>query len=574
MAPTGKWDSKDIVYMSLAGVIIAMALVEWVLWLAAFLYCLIRAFLQANKWSVRLLSAVVGILFILLRLILLPVLVVTLPLPGAITQSWPQPLVAVLRWFAFGTFAVFLTVPLLLCVYQLVSKSVGRKAMIKEKLDENTAPKVVVVMPCYHEDPDTLITAIDSVVECDYPPSCIHLFLSFDGDQIDALYLHALEKLGVLLLPSLGVVPTSIDAIYKGARITISRFPHGGKRHCQRATFRLIDRIYDQYLEKKDDLFVLFIDSDCILDRLCLQNFMYDMELSPGNPGEMLAMTGVITTTTQKHSLVTLLQDLEYVHNQLFDRTVEAATGSFCCLPGALTILRLSAFRELAQDIYFADRAEEYDSLFDYARCYLGEDRWLTHLFMTGAKKRYQIQMCPSAFCKTEAVQTFQSLVKQRRRWFLGSITNEVCMLTDWRLWRLYPVLIIVRFMNNTLRSTALLFLVIAIALATSFSTADDLPFGFIATSLGMNWILMVYFGFKLHRYKLLLYPLLFLVNPFLTWYYMVYGTITARQRTWGGPRADAAAADDDTCVGDHELASMEKLTDNKPESYTSGEER
>jgi len=36
----------------------------------------------------------------------------------------------------------------------------------------------------------------------------------------------------------------------------------------------------------------------------------------------------------------------------------------------------------------------------------------------------------------------------------------------------------------------------------------------------------------------------MFVVNPFFNWVYMVYGILTAGQRTWGGPRADAGAAD------------------------------
>ncbi|KAG8414301.1 hypothetical protein J3459_014891 [Metarhizium acridum] len=224
--------------------------------------------------------------------------------------------------------------------------------------------------------------------------------------------------------------PNCIDVIYKGVRITVSRFSHGGKRQCQKSTFELIDRVYADYIKQNDNIFILFIDSDCILDRVCLQNFVYDMELSPGNSRKMLAMTGVITSTTKKHSIITLLQDMEYIHGQLFERTVESGCGSVTCLPGALTMLRFSAFRRMAK-YYFADKAEECDDLFDYAKCHLGEDRWLTHLFMIGAKQRYQIQMCTSAFCKTEAVQTYASLVKQRRRWFLGFITNEVCYGRD-----------------------------------------------------------------------------------------------------------------------------------------------
>ncbi|RFU35670.1 hypothetical protein B7463_g651, partial [Scytalidium lignicola] len=408
-------------------------------------------------------------------------------------------------------------------------------------LDEDTAPKIVIAMPCYKEDVDVLLTAINSVVDCDYPPSCIHLFLSFDGDLEDELYLKTIERLGVPL--TFEYYPKSIDMIYRDARITVSRFIHGGKRHCQKATFKLIDRVYNEYLRYNDDLFILFIDSDCILDRVCLQNFVYDMELSPGNSKNMLAMTGVITSTTKTHSLITLLQDIEYIHGQLFERTVESGCGAVTCLPGALTMLRLSAFRRMAK-YYFADKAEQCQDLFDYGKCHLGEDRWLTHLFMIGAKKRYQIQMCTSAFCKTEAVQTFKSLVKQRRRWFLGFITNEACMLTDVRIWRQYPILSLVRFMQNTIRTTALLFFIMLLSIITTTKKVKDLPVGFIAISLGLNWLMMIYFGIKLKRFKIWLYPIMFVINPFLNWYYMIYGIFTAGQRTWGGPRVDAALAD------------------------------
>ena len=257
----------------------------------------------------------------------------------------------------------------------------------------------------------------------------------------------------------------------------------------------------------------------------------------------MLAMTGIITATTEKNSLITLLQDMEYIHGQLFERSVESGCGAVTCLPGALTMLRFSAFRKMAK-YYFADKAEQCDDLFDYGKCHLGEDRWLTHLFMIGAKERYQIQLCTGAFCKTEAVQTYKSLLKQRRRWFLGFITNEVCMLTDMRLWKRYPLLCIVRFMQNTIRTTALLFFIMVLSIITTSNKIKNLPVGFIAVSLGLNWLLMLYFGAKLRRFKIWLYPIMFIINPFFNWVYMVYGIFTAGQRTWGGPRADAGKAD------------------------------
>ncbi|KAK7981700.1 Class VII chitin synthase [Apiospora saccharicola] len=515
---TKMWPVQDIVYTCIVGVVMLAALLEWFLWIAAFLYCLVKVFQKAEHWTIRVLAVIVGIFFTLFRFIFLPIMVVTLPLPSVIVQYYPERM--------------------------LVTHQLGRTKRIKQVLDEVSAPKCVIVMPCYKEDPDVLVTALNSVVDCDYPPSCIHVFLSFDGDQEDELYLNTIERLGVPL--TLESYPKSIDVTYRAARITVSRFPHGGKRHCQKMTFKLIDKVYQDYLKRNDNLFILFIDSDCILDRVCLQNFVYDMELSPGNRRDMLAMTGVITSTTKSHSLITLLQDMEYVHGQLFERTVESGCGAVTCLPGALTMLRFSAFRRMAK-YYFADKAEQCEDLFDFAKSHLGEDRWLTHLFMIGAKKRYQIQMCTSAFCKTEAVQTYKSLIKQRRRWFLGFITNEVCMLTDWRLWRRYPILVLVRFMQNTIRTTALLFFIMILAIITTTKKVNDLPVGFIGISLGLNWLLMVYFGLKLKRFKVWLYPLMFIVNPFFNWYYMVYGIFTAGQRTWGGPRADAATADSET---------------------------
>lgn len=205
------------------------------------------------------------------RLIFLPIMIVTLPLPPQVVRYFPHQAVEFLQWFAFWSFSGLLIVPWLLCIYQLVTHSLGRTKKIKHILDETSAPKIVIVMPCYKEVPDILIRTIDSLVDSDYPSSCIHTFLSFDGDQEDDLYLSTIERLGVPLVRRSGF-PTSIDVTYRNARITISRFPHGGKRHCQKKTFKLIDKVYTDYLKVNDNLFVLFIDSDCILDKTCIQN--------------------------------------------------------------------------------------------------------------------------------------------------------------------------------------------------------------------------------------------------------------------------------------------------------------
>jgi len=43
------------------------AVLEWILWLAAFMYCLVKVYQKAEHWSVKALAVVVGTVFALLR---------------------------------------------------------------------------------------------------------------------------------------------------------------------------------------------------------------------------------------------------------------------------------------------------------------------------------------------------------------------------------------------------------------------------------------------------------------------------------------------------------------------------
>jgi chitin synthase len=58
---------SQIVYLSIVGPLMLAAFFEWVLWLAAFTYCLIKVYQKADHWSIRVLAGVMVVLFILLR---------------------------------------------------------------------------------------------------------------------------------------------------------------------------------------------------------------------------------------------------------------------------------------------------------------------------------------------------------------------------------------------------------------------------------------------------------------------------------------------------------------------------
>lgn len=57
----------QIIYVSILGPLMVAAFFEWILWLVAFLYCLVKVFQKADHWSVRVLAAIMMVLFSALR---------------------------------------------------------------------------------------------------------------------------------------------------------------------------------------------------------------------------------------------------------------------------------------------------------------------------------------------------------------------------------------------------------------------------------------------------------------------------------------------------------------------------
>lgn len=58
---------NQIIYVAIVGAVMLAAFLEWILWLAAFLYCLIKVFQKAENVSIRVLSSIMMILFTIFR---------------------------------------------------------------------------------------------------------------------------------------------------------------------------------------------------------------------------------------------------------------------------------------------------------------------------------------------------------------------------------------------------------------------------------------------------------------------------------------------------------------------------
>lgn len=173
---------------------------------------------------------------------------------------------------------------------------------------------------------------------------------------------------------------------------------------------------------------------------------------------------------------------------------------------------------------------------FDFNRTHLGEDRYLTHLLMEQRREKYRIGFCPAARCKTEGCNSLRSLMKQRRRWYLGTLTNEIYMLTSPKVWWQFPAL-------NTLISLSALkngpLFVYVFLTEALLNRGTVITIGFAVLIFIPIWLFVSAFAMSVKRWKIIWgYPLVLLFLPILSATFQLYGMLTFRVRTWGGPRA------------------------------------
>lgn len=268
------------------------------------------------------------------------------------------------------------------------NSEVGAASVDSTEVAPVELPCVTVVMPIYNEPITTLMTAVNSVIEVEYPLTRMHLVLAFDDDKITDIYLALMHclidsssaskyKKQQESVPSHkeGTYPLMCDIFYRNLLVTSCRFKHGGKRHAQMCAYQYLEAKYNDRASKP---LLLFIDSDIQLDTFSISYFVHDFVVKKKTPNhpQRDAMTGLITCkTSDTYNFWKVLQDTEYIESQMLHRNAEDYLGSVSCLPGALTMMRFEALQSVSH-IYF-NEMEATDSL-DFQRCHLGEDRYLT----------------------------------------------------------------------------------------------------------------------------------------------------------------------------------------------------
>ena len=479
---------------------------------------------------------VVSTLFIIVRLITGYLILLLIP-PKLIwdldfSHAIPSTLLVILCYGGVGIFLLFSLMSCLACLRLLLRgdiKAIRTPSNMEDKTSADSLPTVIILMPVYNEEPSALIAAVDSVVVCDYPQIKKHFFISFDDPSESELFRILAKHLsneGVEIF--LG--KDSAEYVVNGVRITVNRFEHSGKRDTQAKSYEIIDRLY----EKDDSARILFIDSDIVLHPNAIHNFI---------ARNTVATTGLITCrTSQDFNLLQCLQDAEYLNDQVFIRSTEVLLGAATCLPGALTMTNMKTLREVAPT-YF--QTVDMEESIDYHRLHLGEDRYLTYLLLQRASEDERVGFQASAQCKTEAPSSFISLLKQRRRWFMGTCTNDIAMLLSYDIWIRIPGVMLFKFFSYGTAGVSLLTWAVCCIYVVAMGNPNIFfsnLFFFIAIGVfSFRFALNTTAALQLRRRKVVLFSIVFaFFNPIFVALVVGYSVWTWNVRSWGGPRSDS----------------------------------
>jgi chitin synthase len=394
-------------------------------------------------------------------------------------------------------------------------------------LKKYTEKRVNIIMPIYNETPTSLHRAIDSILNTDYPKQQLHLYLSFDEGVLDynsKAFINLLERYDLDITDK----RERIDIDIEGVLISICRFDHGGKKSAQFGGFKMMENDNRSLL----DSLVFFVDSDIILKHDALSNFTY--YLDKHNKNALTGLISCIVSTTP--NFLTYYQDIEYISGQIIWRNFEVYLGSITCLPGAFTILKYSFLKQVS-DKYFNSTIYEDD--LDYQRFYLGEDRYLTHLLME--LEPYKLGFCASARCKTDAPNTVSALLKQRRRWYLGYISNDIWLMTSIKLWRSYPILCTFNLLNNIRNTSTYIYLLYFVLLINKNTT---ILLWVILSTIVLNWGFLIFYSLKIRRRMNIIFYIIFsILQPISNMIYRYYTIWNIKERSWGGVRVDISDA-------------------------------
>jgi cellulose synthase/poly-beta-1,6-N-acetylglucosamine synthase-like glycosyltransferase len=258
-------------------------------------------------------------------------------------------------------------------VYFLVFLESGNKKILKKR---QFLPKVSVVIPAWNEE-KTIARTLESVFAQNYPKNKMEIIVVDDGSN---------DNTGKIAKSYAGVKVIRREKNYEKNELKAGALNAGFKA--------------------AKNKIIVAIDADCRLDKNAIKNAVQEMR----DP-KVGAVTGSVIVENPK-TIVQYLQYIDYI-NMDFYRKMQNILGGVFCIPGALGVFRKNIVEKLG----------------GFTPGHLTEDMEMTYKLHAGG---HVIKTAKNAFSYTGAPETLTGLIKQRLRWYRGSL--QLIMKYRWML--------------------------------------------------------------------------------------------------------------------------------------------
>jgi chitin synthase len=133
-------------------------------------------------------------------------------------------------------------------------------------------------------------------------------------------------------------------------------------------------------------------------------------------------------------SVVLRSQYVEYKLSHYLDKATETLFGFVSVLPGAFSTFRWEAIRGQPLDEFLKGANDEFGDLSEIRHCsdankYLAEDRIMCLEIIAKKHCDFVLHYVPDCKCLTDPPLSLTQLIKQRRRWFNGSLFASLHVL-------------------------------------------------------------------------------------------------------------------------------------------------
>ena len=180
-----------------------------------------------------------------------------------------------------------------------------------------------------------------------------------------------------------------------------------------------------------------------------ISSIIWHMETIPEVGGAWGEIEVMLPDKKEDDSAISLIENIllrsqyvEYKLSHYMDKAAESLFGFVSVLPGAFSTFRWECIKGRPLNEFLKGSKDEFGDIskmmsWSNANKYLAEDRIMWLEIIAKVSEDYVIHYVPGAKCLTDPPLSLTGLLKQRRRWFNGSLFASLHVLLNmWRIWR------------------------------------------------------------------------------------------------------------------------------------------